>query len=273
MSEAGTALHTAGHTQCSLIFTICASCRGYVHWPLEVNLSVPEVLLFSRTRTLLQRIITFFSKRGMTILGRGYRLKLISKYVVFVTDFLSSQHTSWIYQKQGRNWKTEALQLKELCQRFVWGTQATFKLAVQAIRYLRAIRGPHLVTLMGNKELNTKADVASPRFIGRIWSSRSTRNSTFTTFLFGLHFVSMCRSYDSWPRARRPCNIILCNVCLVQRKRGDVSSSKLANGFCGRVKLRHSHKRWRSSITYWAWRWNRINEFPHKWLVICSTHT
>jgi hypothetical protein len=86
MSEAGRGLHTDAHTQYSIMFTICASCKGYVHWPLEVNLSNPEVLLFSRrTQTLLQRRIIFFSQRGMTILGRGYRLKLISKYVVFVT--------------------------------------------------------------------------------------------------------------------------------------------------------------------------------------------
>jgi len=32
---------------------------------------------------------------------------------------------------------------------------------VQAITYLRATRGPHLVTLMANKELNTETDVLS----------------------------------------------------------------------------------------------------------------
>ena len=87
LSEAGIGLHTDGHTQYSLMFAICASSSGYGYWPLEVNLSTPEVLLSSRrTQTLLQRRIIFFSQRGMTILGRGHRLKLISKYVVFVTD-------------------------------------------------------------------------------------------------------------------------------------------------------------------------------------------
>jgi hypothetical protein len=87
MSEAITGLQTDGHTQYSFMLTICASCKGYVHWPLELNLSTPEILLFSRrTQTLLQRRNIFFSQRGMTILGRGHRLKLISKYVVFVTD-------------------------------------------------------------------------------------------------------------------------------------------------------------------------------------------
>lgn len=108
--------------------------------------------------------------------------------------YLSSQHASWIYRKQGWNWKTDALQLKELCQRFVWGTEATFKPAVQTVGYVKLHKAPHLVTLMGNKELNKEADVASPRFKGRIWCSRSRENSTFTSCLFGLHFVSMWRS-------------------------------------------------------------------------------
>jgi len=87
MSEAGTGLHTDGHTQYSLMVTICASCKGYVHWPLKVKLSTPDVLLLSRrTQTLLQRRNILFSQRGMTILGIGYCLKLISKHVIFVTD-------------------------------------------------------------------------------------------------------------------------------------------------------------------------------------------
>jgi len=87
MSEAGTRLHTDGHTAYSLMVTICAACKGYVHWPLEVKSSTPEVLLLSRrSQTLLQRRTILFSQRGMTILGIGYSLKLIRKYVVFVTD-------------------------------------------------------------------------------------------------------------------------------------------------------------------------------------------
>ena len=104
MSEVGTGLNTDGNTQYSLIFTICASCKGYVYWPLEVNLSTLEVLLFSRrTQTLLQRRNIFFSQRGMTILGRGHRLKLISKYVVVVTDLFKLPACILDVSKQGRN--------------------------------------------------------------------------------------------------------------------------------------------------------------------------
>ena len=133
ISEAGTGLHTDGHTQYSLMFTICASCKGNVHWPLEVNLSTP----FPGGLRLCSNAESFyFPSEGW----QYWNWSANTSYSSLIC--LSSLHTSWIYQKQGWNWKTGALQLKELCQRFVWGTQATFKPAMQAITYLELHEAP-----------------------------------------------------------------------------------------------------------------------------------
>jgi hypothetical protein len=94
---------------------------------------------------------------------------------------------------------------------------------LQAITYLRAIRGPHLVTLMGNKELNTEADVASRDLRGgsKVQGPQGIPLSPHVSLCFIL-LQTIWRSYNSWHRAMS----VHCNVCLAQSECGDGPSSR-----------------------------------------------